>query len=70
MGGKREKEGVEKSIKKLKKRVKKKQKRKDEQMYVEKIYIYSGIATAGKEQQGKQLNISKTKWKTGAYYTE
>ena len=28
----------------------KKQKSKDKQTYVKKIYIYSGIATAGKEQ--------------------
>ena len=33
---------------------------KDEQMYVEKIYIYSGITTAGKELEEKQLNTSKT----------
>ena len=30
-------------------------------MYVAEIYIYSGIATAGEEQQEKQLNVSKTK---------
>ena len=44
-------------------RKKKKQKSKDEQICVEKIYINSGIATAGKEQQEKQLTISKTKSK-------
>ena len=33
---------------------------KDEQMYVEKIYIYSGITTAGKELEEKQLNTSRT----------
>ena len=37
-------------------------------MYVENLYIYSGIATAaiaraGKELQEKQLNASKTKFK-------
>ena len=32
-----------------KKKEKKKYKSKDKQMYVKKIYIYSGIATAGKE---------------------
>ena len=38
-----------------KEREKEKQKSKDKQMYVEEIYIYSGIATAGKELQEKQL---------------
>ena len=41
----------------------KKQKSKDEQTCMEKIYIYSRIATAGKEQQEKQLNTSKIKSK-------
>ena len=40
-----------------KKREKKKQKSKDKQMYVKKIYIYSGIAIACKELYEKQLNI-------------
>ena len=59
-GAKREKEGIEKRIKNLKKE-RRKQKSKDEQMCVEKIYIYSGIATASTEQQEKQLNISPQK---------
>ena len=41
----------------------KNQRSKDEQVYVEKIQIYSGIAAAGKELQEKQLNTSKTKSK-------
>ena len=67
--GKRKNERVGKRIKeKERERKKKKQRSKDEQMDVEKIYIYSGIATAkivtaGKELQEKQLNVSKTKFK-------
>ena len=41
----------------IKKREKNKQKSKDEQRCVEKIFIYSGIATAGKDQQQKQFYI-------------
>ena len=40
-----------------KKREKKKQNSKIKQMYVETIYIYSGIAAANEELQEKQLNI-------------
>ena len=46
-GAKREKEGIEKRIKNLKKE-RRKQKSKDEQMCVERVCIYSEIATFGK----------------------
>ena len=58
---KRESEGKEKRKgwrirfkNKERERKKKKQKSKDEQMCVEKIFIYSGIATASKGQKEKQ----------------
>ena len=50
MEGKEKRKGWRRGFKNFKKREKKKQKSKDEQTCVEKIYIYSGIATAGKEQ--------------------
>ena len=40
-----------------KKKEKKKQKSKDKQMYVKKIYLYSGIGIACKKLYEKQLNI-------------
>ena len=41
------------------KKKEKKQNSKDKQMYVKKIYIYSGIGIACKELYEKQLNILK-----------